>query len=74
MPRSTYKTCKSCGGHASEVGELSWTRLCRTCGLARAEAMYDGLTTRSGPAFQYWRRRIAASVGGVLVDDLTMSE
>lgn len=73
MPRADYKTCRQCGGHTDKVGPLSHTRLCRGCAVARAGAMYEGLTTRSGPAFQYWRRRIAASVGGVLVDDLTMN-
>ena len=28
------------------------------------------LHSRSGPAFKDWRRRVAASVGAVLLDDL----
>lgn len=70
MPRSDYKRCRGCGQHARDVGTLSHTRLCVGCGLARIEHTYDDLTTHSGDAFQNWRRRIAASVGAVLLDDL----
>jgi hypothetical protein len=32
--------------------------------------MYDDLTTHSGPGFDHWRARVAAGVGGVLLDDV----
>jgi hypothetical protein len=74
MGRPDYKWCRSCGKHASEVGELSHTRLCVRCARARIEHNYDGLTEHTGPFFRHWRTRIAASVGGVLIDDLTASQ
>jgi len=70
MPRADYKTCKDCGRHVAQCGPLSHTRLCRPCWERREEENYDALTTRSGPYFHHWRTRIAASVGGVLLDDL----
>jgi hypothetical protein len=70
MPRGDYKWCKRCGKHTSEVGPLSNTRLCAACGPAKAREHLIELAGHSGPAFLHWRRRIAASVGAVLVDDL----
>ena len=70
MPRPTYKTCRRCGGHVSEVGELSHTRLCRTCGPEVLAAAVLEQVNHDGPTFQHWRRRIAASVGAVVSDDL----
>jgi hypothetical protein len=69
MPKAAYKTCRECGKHTNEVGPLSHTRLCRSCAIARSAENYTGLTTRSGDAFAHWRERMAASVGGVLLDD-----
>lgn len=70
MPRADYKTCKECRGHTSVVGPLSHTRLCRSCSILREERNFDALKTHSGAGFHHWRRRIAASVGGVLRDDV----
>lgn len=70
MPRLDYKTCKACKRHSRECGLLSHTRLCRRCSEDRAVANYDDLRAHSGPWFYYWRTRIVASVGGVLLDDL----
>jgi hypothetical protein len=38
--------------------------------MTRNEANYDQVQARSGPFFQRWRERTAASVGAVLLDDL----
>ena len=70
MARIDYKTCKACGKHASEVGPLSHTRLCGPCGIDRETRNIVELAEHNGPYFQYWRARIAASVGAVLLDDL----
>jgi len=69
MPKPTYKTCRNCGRHSAEVGELSHTRLCRDCGPAILAASVIEQVNHDGPTFQHWRRRIAASVGAVISDD-----
>lgn len=66
MPRLDYKNCRNCGRHASEVGELSHTRLCPDCGRGIFRDNLDALTTMSGPFALHWRERVAASVGAVL--------
>ncbi len=70
MPRSDYKRCKDCGRHARDVGALSWTRLCGACAAVRLTENIDGIHEHDGPAFERWRRAMAASVGALLVDDL----
>ena len=70
MPDARRTTCKSCGKHRDEVGPLSWTGLCGACGPAVFEQHNDQLHTHSGPWFTHWRRAMAASVGGVLLDDV----
>jgi hypothetical protein len=70
MPRLDYRHCKTCGRHASEVGNLSHTRLCPECGKATMNENIEGIATHSGPAFTRWRRAMAASVGAVLLDDV----
>jgi hypothetical protein len=51
------------------VGELSWQRLCVECGDERRAENVVQLNAHSGPWFDHWRRAMAASVGGVLLDD-----
>lgn len=48
---------------------MSRTRLCVECSgeLERANAL--GIHHKTGPYFRNWRRAMAASVGGVLLDD-----
>ena len=69
MPRADYKTCRKCRGHVTAVGPLSHTRLCVPCSKLVSEQNYDQVQARSGPFFQYWRARTAASIGAVLLDD-----
>jgi len=62
--------CKDCGRHRDEAGHISATGLCFDCAAARQAANLAELRHHRGPRFRYWRRQIAASVGGVLVDDI----
>ena len=66
MPRLDYVNCWNCGRHASEVGELSHTRLCTECATKRLTENLVGLKTMSGPFVYRWRARLAASVGASL--------
>lgn len=50
---------------------MSHTRLCRDCALELRDLNNDGIHTKTGPAFKRWRQSMAASVGGVLLDDVT---
>ena len=61
--------CKRCGRHESEVGEMSARKLCDDCGRIALEGNIYGLHFHSGPAFERWRRGMAASVGASLVDN-----
>lgn len=62
-------TCRICGKHRDEVGPMSNSGICEADSLDRAIANHVGLTTRSGPYWKLWRKSMAASVGGVLLDD-----
>jgi ribosomal protein L37E len=69
MPRLDYKNCRACGRHADDAGPLSHTRLCAQCGDVRNRRAALEQHHHSGEFFQVWRRALAASVGGVLLDD-----
>jgi hypothetical protein len=71
MPDARRKFCKECGRHVDEVGPLSWSGLCSDHSKERLVSNIDQMHSRSGPNFQKWRRSMAASVGGVILDDLT---
>jgi hypothetical protein len=49
---------------------LSWRGKCTRCSQLLQERNILSLHVKSGEAFLEWRRRVAASVGGVLLDDL----
>ncbi len=70
MGHPDYRNCKRCGLHSDEPRFMSWTRLCPTCSKAELLLNIDSLKYHRGPAFRRWRRGMAASVGGVLVDDI----
>lgn len=70
MPDLRYKTCKGCGRPASEVGELSWTRLCIECFPVRQREHNEQMHNHAGPIFREWRRKMARSIGAVLAEDL----
>lgn len=65
--------CRNCEG-LFEPLELSDTKLCPECGQAILEANVRGLAAHEGYPFERWRRAMAASVGGVLLDDVLPSD
>lgn len=74
MGRRDYATCKGCGAKRADVGMLSHTRLCGSCAKERLLENVDGIHTHSGPAFDRWRRAMAASVGAVLIEYLPIDD
>lgn len=48
---------------------MSWTGKCPACGHAAMVENATGISQHRGPAFDRWRRAMAASVGGVLLDE-----
>lgn len=62
-------SCKVCGGSPEEVGDISGTGLCRKHSEERKNANNVQLNEHRGPYFDRWRRAMAASVGGILLDD-----
>lgn len=63
-------SCKVCGATADEVGAISQTGLCPDHSKERFLDNLDAMKTMSGPYAHNWRRAMAASVGGVLLDDV----
>lgn len=53
---------------SAEVGPLSHTRQCVECGQLKLEQNALGMAYKTGDAWLRWRRAMAASVGGVLLD------
>lgn len=49
---------------------MSHTRLCPKCGPEVLAENVLQLVAHDGPRFKDWRRGVAASVGGVLIDDV----
>lgn len=72
MPRTDYVTCRECGRHKAECGELSHTRLCAECAerLLRAAAL--DIAHRSGRFYVRWRRGMVAYVVNELLDEAAM--
>lgn len=52
-----------------EVGELSARGKCVECAAERIADNHIAMRTHSGPYFRHWRERLAAAVGGRLLDD-----
>jgi hypothetical protein len=70
--RRTYcrESKGGCGKSSDEVGPISWYGLCETCGRDHINVNLDQMEARSGPNWSLWRARMAACVGGVLLDDV----
>jgi hypothetical protein len=49
---------------------MSWNGYCGVCGPQLFREHANQLHAHDGPAFEQWRRAMAASVGAVLVDYL----
>jgi hypothetical protein len=67
-------TCRNCGKHKREVGPISWRGKCGVCGPLLAVQAADDLHYHRGPIHRLWRQRMAACVGGVLVDEARATE
>lgn len=72
MPDLRRRNCINCGDHESVCGPISWRGKCQPCALRLEEQAIVDMATHSGPTFQLWRVRLAASVGAVLTDDTRM--
>lgn len=71
MPKGyTRKNCRECDRDVEECGALSSRGLCQECAHTRIRENIIHLSTHDGWYFEHWRRRHAAAVGGILVDDL----
>jgi hypothetical protein len=67
--RPKIKLCRECGT-PTDPQDLSRRKKCATCGARLLEENARGIASHSGPAFDRWRRSMAASVGAVLLDDV----
>jgi hypothetical protein len=47
---------------------------CLACWTANQDDNIRQLAAHRGPYFKHWRQQIAASVGGVLLDDVTAGD
>ncbi len=63
------KICHGCERHVSECGKLSARYKCKDCGDGNHIAEVHQMRAHNGPYWQHWRKRMAACVGGVLVDE-----
>ena len=71
MSKTAHRVyCQNCNGHRDFVGPISHSGKCHRCGSNAMEDNLRGLHFKTGPALLKWRRSIAASVGGILIDDL----
>ena len=70
MANSHRATCKVCGGHKSQVGEISWEGYCIRHGVEARDRANDEMHYHHGPTFEKWRRAMAACVGGLLAEDV----
>jgi hypothetical protein len=68
MPDARRAKCKGTCGRTRAQVTLSWTGYCDECGQRANRANFDGLTQKTGPEWQRWRRSMAACVGGVILD------
>jgi len=67
--RNPRQWCRVCEGHASEVGKISARGKCAACAERLILDWHRAIRSHSGPAFYHWRRQMAASVGGRLLDE-----
>lgn len=70
MPDYRRTTCRVCNRHVSVCGPLSWQGYCIDDSLALLNDNVGQMMARKGPNFDRWRRNMAASVGGVILDDV----
>lgn len=66
--------CKICGEPRLEGEYLTKRGNHSTCSAAIADAEIKQLRNHTGPHFEHWRRQMAASVGGILLDDVSETD
>lgn len=54
MPHPKTVHCCICGGHVSEVGELSTRKRCHSCALDRMISAAFDISNRSGEHYEAW--------------------
>ncbi len=64
------KNCKVCLRDVDECGALSKRGKCQDCARFLQAESIANLRNHDGPFFHKWRVNHAASVGGVLLDEL----
>ena len=57
MSATTRATCRSCGRHRRDAGEISWQGYCNPCGHAIRNANNDQLHEGHGPFYVHWTYR-----------------
>lgn len=67
MPDNRRKRCRSCGRHEDECGPISWRGKCHDCGQILQAAGIVQQANHTGPVFEHWRNRVAASVGATII-------
>lgn len=66
----TTRNCKICGRLREPDERFSARGKCPACGLGHCVDNAIQLHEHDGPWFEHWRRKVAASVGAVLLDEL----
>jgi hypothetical protein len=69
MPDPRRASCRRCGAHKSACGPISWSGLCQACAIGAVTVNVTDMHHLTGEVVQRWRRAVAASVGGVLLDE-----
>ena len=67
--RRHTKSCRHCGVKQADGFSISATGQCEPCSERVLLDNIEQMAARSGPNFERWRRRMAASVGAILPDD-----
>jgi len=69
MPRRHPRvTCKLCGRHRDECGQLSARGKCADCGDGRMSENLAQLRQHAGPHYRAWQRGIIEGVTGIRLD------
>lgn len=72
MPYSyqVARNCRGCGREREPDERFSARGKCADCRVRRMVDNVCGLHGHTGPEFLRWRRSVAASVGGILLEDI----
>ena len=61
--------CFGCGREREPDETFSARGKCPACGIGHCVDNAVQLNAHSGPWFEHWRKRVAASVGAMLIDE-----